>query len=203
MRSHPPALAPIFRSDHQARLLTELLLHPDEELSLSDLAHRLGIALSTVHLEVGRLVDAGVLSQRLIGRNRMLRADTGSRLVRPLTDLLLVTYGPATVIAEEFAEIDGARGVYIFGSWASRYAGEPGPPPNDLDVLVVGDTVSHLVVDAAARRAEERLRIPLNPVVVTTRRWREASDSLMAQVHASPIFTVTEAGNELAEPAAR
>lgn len=30
------------------------------------------------------------------------------------------------------------REVWIYGSWAARYAQQPGPVPGDSDVLVVG-----------------------------------------------------------------
>src|SRR6478752_10502327 len=60
MRTEAPLLAPIFRSDGQARLLSTLLLTGDE-LSVTDLAKRAGLAYPTVHREVARLVDAGIL----------------------------------------------------------------------------------------------------------------------------------------------
>ena len=40
MRSSPPRLLPLFRSDGQARVVAELFLFPDRELSLSELARR-------------------------------------------------------------------------------------------------------------------------------------------------------------------
>ena len=61
MRTEAPLLAPIFRSDGQARLLSTLLLTGDE-LSLTDLAERAGLAYPTAHREVGRLLDSGIPS---------------------------------------------------------------------------------------------------------------------------------------------
>ena len=55
MRTEAPLLAPIFRSDGQARLLSTLLLTGDE-LSVTDLAERAGLAYPTAHREVARLV---------------------------------------------------------------------------------------------------------------------------------------------------
>jgi DNA-binding transcriptional ArsR family regulator len=189
MRSIPPALLPVLRSEHQARLLVELLLDVAREETLSELARRTDTPLSTLHLEVQRLVEAGILSERVEGRNRLLRANTDSRLFRPLAELLLVTYGPAAVVAEEFGGLAGVRAVYIFGSWAARYLGDPGETPRDIDVLAVGEKVSRLAVSAAAQRAEDRLRIPVQTVVVTSARWAAATDPLVAQIQASPLFT--------------
>lgn len=192
MRSEAPALLPILRSHHQGRLLADLLLHPDEETTLTDLARRLDMALSTVHLEVGRLVDAGILRERAVGRSRLVGANGDSRFFPALSQLLLLSYGPAVVVGEEFAGLAKSTEVFIFGSWAAGYAGEIRAAPNDIDVLVVGDRVSRLDVDAAAQRCEDRLRIPVNPVVMTRARWRDRNDPLAAQIVAGPVYPVVD-----------
>jgi DNA-binding transcriptional ArsR family regulator len=192
MRSEPPPLLPILRSHHQAQLLADILLHPDEETSLTDLARRLDMAVSTVHLEVGRLIDAGILSDRQVGRSRLVRANRDGRLFAVLSQLMLLTYGPAVVIAEEFRDVGATAEVAIFGSWAARYAGTIGAAPNDIDVLVVGDKVSRLAVDAAAQRSEDRLRIQVNPVAMTQARWHGSKDPLAAQIQAGPTFSITD-----------
>ena len=66
MRTEPPLLAPIFRSDGQARLLSTMLLTGDE-LSITDLAKRADLAYPTAHREVARLMEAGILSERQVG----------------------------------------------------------------------------------------------------------------------------------------
>jgi hypothetical protein len=81
------------------------------------------------------------------------------------------------------------------------FCGEPGPPPNDVDVAVVGDKVSRLETEAAAQRAEQRLRLPVNPVVITPSRWNARSDPLSAQIRASKTHAVLV--QSAAESAAR
>jgi len=180
---------PIFRSHHQAALLAWLLLHPDREYTLTDLAHRLDVPLTTLQREAQRLVQAGILADRTLGRARLLRANPGNRATAPLTQLLEVTFGPETVIREEFA-IDNADRILIYGSWASRYQGNPGPPPNDVDVLVVGNPDRAAVYDAADR-AQTRLGMQVNPVIRTSQKWAEATDALIVQIKASPTVDVT------------
>jgi hypothetical protein len=109
---------------------------------------------------------------------------------------MLLTYGPAVVIAEEFSELATKAEVSIFGSWAARYAGTVGAAPNDVDVLVIGDKVSRLAVDAAAQRSEERLRIQVNPVVMTRARWHDHTDPLAAQIQAGAVFPVADESSE-------
>ena len=160
-----------------------LYLHPDTEYGVSDLAERLGVPLSTLHREVVRLDEAGLIASRTLGRNRLIRANANHPAAKPLTQLLEVTFGPRVVIAEEFA-IPGAKRVVIFGSWAARYAGEAGPPPNDLDVLVVGK-VDRADVYEAADRASARLGIEVNPVVRSAKQWVDPDDGLVKQIKAS------------------
>jgi len=186
MRTVGPPLLPIFRSRHQGELLTALFLQPETEHTLTELAERFELSKSTLHLEVHRLTDAGLIIGRDVGRSRLLRANVEHPASRALTELLMLTFGPQVVVAEEFAGIDGADGVVIFGSWAARYQGVSGPPPNDLDILVVGSP-DRAEVYEAADRTQQRLRMPVNPVIRSRSRWNEGADPLIQQVRTSPL----------------
>jgi DNA-binding transcriptional ArsR family regulator len=191
MRTDGPALMPVFRSQHQAELLMWLMLHPEQEYGVSDLAARLGVPLSTLHREVVRLDEAGLIASRTLGRNRLVRANAEHPAAPALTQLLEITFGPRVVVAEEFA-IPGADLVLIFGSWAARHAGHTGPPPHDVDVLVVGKVDRADLYDAADR-ARGRLGIEVNPVVRTAKQWRNPTDPLVAQIKASAFTVVLDA----------
>lgn len=192
MRSDSPVLAPTFRSRTQGDLLALVLLHPDQEWTISDLARQLHIPLTTAQSEVARLAAGGVLTTRKVGRARVVRADTASPAVAPLTQLTLVTFGPHTVIADEFAGL-GANRVIVFGSWAARYHGEPGPIPADIDVLVIGNGLSRADIYAAAERAEERLGLPVNPVLRPEQSWADPiGDALLVEVQSRPYVDVTQ-----------
>lgn len=193
MRSDAPVLLPILRSRHQADLLTVLLLHPEREYTITELSLLLSIPQSTVSSEVRRLGEAGVLSVRAVGRSRLVQANAASRLVGPLTELLVLTFGPHVVIADEFVELADVELVLIYGSWAARYHGERGRPPNDVDVLIVGSP-DRTAMHAAAARAEDRLARPVNPVVCSLERWAAAQDPLIQEIKAAPSVTVLDRG---------
>jgi DNA-binding transcriptional ArsR family regulator len=138
-KSAPPFLA-IFRTRLQGELLALLYLRPwDAAVSISDLARELGAPIPTVHREASRLVEAGLLVEIKAGRTRLVRAPEDDLVTRPLTELLAVTFGPLPVLTEFLSRMAGVSEAYIYGSWAARYLGEPGPTPVDIDVLVVGD----------------------------------------------------------------
>jgi DNA-binding transcriptional ArsR family regulator len=186
-------LWPLFRSRHQADILAWLYLHPDDEHTATALAHRFGVALTTVHREMQRLVDAGLVRDREVGRSRLYRAATDHRAAAPLAQLLALTFGPQTVIEDEFVGIDGVAGIYIYGSWAARYNGAAGRPPSDVDVLIVG-TAARADIYAAADVAQERLGLPVNPTIRTVDQWEHPSDALVTQIKTSPLVTIFEKG---------
>ena len=105
-----------------------------------------------------------------------------------LTDLLLATFGPVPVVAEEFAGL-GAIKIALFGSWAARYRGEPGPAPNDVDVLLVGE-VDREDAYEAARRAENRLGFPVNPTLLTAIRWDSGDDPLTRTITSAALVDI-------------
>jgi DNA-binding transcriptional ArsR family regulator len=185
---------PIFRSRHQAELLSVLLLHPNRDYTVSELARALHVPLSTLHREAQRLERAGIVTSRTVGRARLLRANTGNRLLRPLTDLITATFGPHTVVAEEFRTVPGVERLLIFGSWAARYHGDFGPPPNDIDVLIVGRPDRSMVYDAADR-AQDRLDLPVNPTICSPTRWSDPADTFIQQVRSSPSLDLTDTLN--------
>ena len=160
---------------------------------MTALAQQVGAPVSTLHREVERLVRAGILRDRTVGRTRLLSANTETRISRPLTELLAVTYGPLEVVADEFRGLNDVDLVAIYGSWAARYYGDLGPPPQDLDVLVVGTTPRTAVYDAA-ERTQQRLHIPVNAIISSRQRWTNRADALIQQIRTSPLMVVVDAG---------
>jgi DNA-binding transcriptional ArsR family regulator len=189
MRNSPPALLPIFRSARQAEVLAWLFLRPGEEFTLSELARRLGASPGTVHAEVERLVAAGLIADRRVGQSRLLQANTSHRAARALTELITLSFGPETVVADEFAPLQRVDLVAIYGSWARRYRGEAGRQPADIDVMVVG-TPDRDEVYAAAERAEGRLDIPVNTTVRSPAAWVASSDPLVRTARADAVVVL-------------
>ena len=163
-------LTPFVRSDGVGALLAETLGQPDEEFSLSELSRRTDVSLPVVHREVNRLVEGGVLLDRHEGRNRLVRANREHPLFVQMSSIIEATYGPVPILREAFAAVDGASKVFIYGSWAARRAGEGGPFPNDIDVLVVGDAPRRALADIAGR-AGEALRLPVNVTRLSPGEW--------------------------------
>lgn len=189
MRPSAPPLLPIFRSRLVGDLLGLLLADPARKWTADDLARRTAAPYPTVTKELRRLTDAGLLQSESLGRTKLVWADTTNPYFRPLSELVLRSFGPPLVIAEEFETLEGIDDLYIFGSWAARAAGSPGRTPHDVDVLVLGRPDRDEVYDAA-NRAERRLGREVNTTIRSTEQWNEAQDGFARTVKSSPMLPV-------------
>jgi len=182
-------LAPVLRSETQARLLAAVLLQPDREASIAELARETGSDPGNLHSEVERLVQAGILADRRVGRTRLLRAGD-SALVGPLADLLLLGYGPKTAVEDALTDIPDIEQAFIGGSWAARYHGQAGAFPHDVDVIVVGkpnrDDVTEAVIEALRAVGHDGQVIFRSPTA-----WREAKDTFTRTAKDSPLVELT------------
>src|SRR5262245_22017483 len=119
MKVPAPSLAPILRSDAQGRILARVLTDPEAAYSLSDLVAWSKTSMPTVLREVERAERAGIVTTEKIGPTRLVRTNPSHPLHDAVRRIVLATYGPPPVIAEEFDTIAGADAVVLFGSWAA------------------------------------------------------------------------------------
>ena len=196
MKAQPPPLLPLLRSRLQADLLTLILLNPEREWTLTELAQRVGSSVATSQREVSRAEHAGVVTSRRLGNTRLVTAAPGP-LTEPLTELLLRSFGPHQVIAEELADVTGIAQAFLFGSWAARYTGQPGRAPADLDVLVLGNP-DRDDLDDAAQRASIRLNREVNVTIRSLTWWHEGTDGFHTEITNRPLIPLPlqEAGHE-------
>ncbi|CNE00890.1 Uncharacterised protein [Mycobacterium tuberculosis] len=186
VRARAPEQLPIFRSRLQGELLARLLLGPVREVSMLDLAVMLRTDLASVMREVERLARAGLLTLRRSLAGRLVTRNTASPLYRPLAHLLMLTFGPAAVVAEEFGRLPSVQEVYLFGGWAERSEHPQGDGPVDVEVLVIGDLGPDTAFDTA-QEAAARLGLPVHPVVRTSAQWEDDTDPFLREIRAAPL----------------
>lgn len=182
-------LAPVLRSETQARLLAAVLLQPNREASIADLARETGSDPGNLHSEVERLVQAGILADRRVGRARLLRAGD-SALIGPLANLLLLGYGPKPALERALTDVPGIKQAFIGGSWAARYQGQAGAFPHDVDVIVVGtpnrDGVTKAVIEALRAVGHDG-----QVIFRSVSAWRDAKDAFTRTAKDNPLVGLT------------
>lgn len=142
-----------------------------------------------VHREVTRLLDGGVLVERTVGRSRLVRANVDYPLLRPLTEMVQAGYGPVRVLSDLLRNQRGVREAYIFGSWAARRAGVSGPPPRDIDLVVVGDATQR-ELHALAAMATKDLGQDVNITRVDPAAWLDQTNAFVKTIRSRPMTPI-------------
>jgi hypothetical protein len=115
MRNVPPGLLPILRSRTLGQLLAWLVIHPDTEYTISELARIVNAKMTTTQRDVNHLAQAQLVTARTVGRNRMIRANKDHPTFEPLSRVMEFTFGPVPAVAAAFAAVE-ADMILIFGS---------------------------------------------------------------------------------------
>ena len=160
MRTAPPSLLPLFRSDMQVSLLGLLILQPGRTWTLHELARTLAAPESSVHRELARAVDAGIAVRDRRSRPHRYEANVDSPAYSSLRELLEQTVGMPERLRHALATVDGVHAAAIHGSWAT---GKPGTS-SDVDVIAIaeGDPIP---VRRALRQAGRKVGREIDLVV--------------------------------------
>lgn len=189
MKPRVPTLAPIFRSDTQARMLAALYLHPNREYRATELAKEAEVSLPTILRDIGRLAESGYIVERTSGRNRYLTVNVDHPIFESLASVLRYAYGPLAVLPGILATIPGVDEAYVFGSWAARYHGITGADPDDIDVVAVGNAERMKIYEAASE-ATTVLGREVNIRTVSTEDWQHATDLFIKTVKEGPLVSI-------------
>ncbi len=147
MSSH---LAELLFKGYRRRVLGLLLQYPDKQYHVREIARLTGTVAGTLHKELTRLAEAGVLVKEVVGNQVQYRANIECPVYEELRGILEKLTGSVreegkasqtkmSEIIEKYrsqilllAKENGVRNVRVFGSMARNEAG----PDSDLDLLV-------------------------------------------------------------------
>lgn len=173
----------------RVRVLRELLLHPERELYLRELAARAGVSLSSAQRESARLTAAGLLRRSDRGNQTFYRAETRSPLYPELRSLLLKTVGLGEALRDALGRAGDIRLAFVYGSLA---AGDE-RPGSDVDLVVVGGARPRSISDRLTD-VERLIGRPVNSVVLTpdefSARLRKTDRFLSAVLKGPKIFVI-------------
>ena len=185
-------------SPYRRQLLAKLLLRPDEQFHVRELARMTGISAGSLHRELKAMAESGLLLREKVGNQVFYRADTHCPIYEELASIFRKTIGLASLLHNALSELAGKIQVaFVFGSMASGQQ----KTGSDIDVCVLGD-VSLLEVVKALSSVHETLRREINPAVMTAEEFVEQSvkqDGFVRRVLSEPKVFVMEDEVELAK----
>ena len=168
-RPTPTEPGALLFGDNHRRLLGLLLMRPEQNFHVREIARLTGLDAGNVHRELKRMASAGLVTSARVGNQLRYQADRSCPIFEELTGIIRKTTGMADVLREALAPLaDRITVAFVFGSVAK---GEEGPR-SDIDLMVVGDVPFEEVVQVTYA-AHETLRREVNPVVMPTDKFRK------------------------------
>jgi predicted nucleotidyltransferase len=188
----------LFPATYRRRVLALLLLHPERRLHVREIARLTRTVPGTLHRELSRLHQAGLLEQERVGNQVQYGANRKSPVYEELASILRKTAGVADVLIEALAPLaEKILFALVFGSIAR--GGETAG--SDVDVLIVGDAEFREVV-AALYPAQTAIGRDVNPKVFSMKEWKaklRAKDSFAREVLSKPKILLIGDERELEE----
>ena len=174
---------------YRQRILGTLLLHPEQTYHVRELARMTNTTAGTLHKELSRLAESGLLLREKQGNQIRYQANRQCPIYSELASVFRKTTGLADVITAAIqplaANIELAL---IFGSVAR---GEE-TAASDIDLLVVGN-VGFAELVKALYPAQKALAREINPVVLSQAEYQQriaSNDSLIQQIQSQPTITL-------------
>lgn len=149
---------------YRQRILGELLLHPESSYHVRELARVTNTTAGTLHKELSKLAEAGLLLREEQGNQVRYQANRQCPIYGELASLFRKTTGLADVLAHALHPLaDSIKTALIFGSVAR---GEE-TTSSDVDLLIVGD-VGFADAVKALHPAQTVLSREINPVIYSS-----------------------------------
>jgi predicted nucleotidyltransferase len=166
------SLAEALFSRVQLRVLTLLFGQPDRSFHASEIIRLAASGSGAVQRELKRLSDAELIEVTASGNRKLYRAKRGSPLFEDLHGLVIKTSGlvePLQAALQPLAKhIEAA---FVYGSVAKG----SDTASSDIDLMIIADDLAYGDIYKALQKAEDKLRRPVNPNLMTTREWRRKS----------------------------
>lgn len=189
-------LAEILFKDYRRRVLALLLLNPDKRYHVREIARITGTVAGTLHKELARLAEAGILARQNVGNQVQYFADKNCPIFDELASILRKTSGLVEVLANALAPLEEKIAIaLVFGSMANARE----TSSSDVDLLVIGD-IDFVDVVKVIYPCQDRLQREINPKVYTQKEWRRLlakKNSFSKEVMKQPKLFIIGAKDEL------
>ncbi|SDF90546.1 nucleotidyltransferase domain-containing protein [Dyella sp. 333MFSha] len=192
------ALNALFDGQRQ-KALGWLLLNPDCDVHVRDLARRTGAHAGSLHRELASLASAGLITRTLVGNQVRYQANRAFPIFNELASIFRKTSGLCGVLREALLPLEErVDTAFVYGSMAKGTA----TLTSDVDLFVIGQLAfSELLV--ALHPYQASLQREINPCLYSRDEYtRKLSlrDAFIQDVIAQPKIFITGSDDDLGQP---
>ena len=166
---HDPMLELLF-SEYRRKVLSLLFIEAGRAFHVREIARRTATQAGTLHKELSRLAESGILLRQRQGNQICYQANADCLIFPELAAIFRKVCGPAECLRQTLAAFgESIERAFIFGSVASGKA----TAASDIDVLIVGK-LSFAEVIQAVYPLQATLGREINPKLYSPEEWRAA-----------------------------
>jgi DNA-binding transcriptional ArsR family regulator len=181
---------------YRKKVLSLLLLHPDTDYHVRELARQTDTTAGTLHKELARLAGAGLLLRKEQGNQVRYQANRQCPVFAELAGLLRKTTGASELLAAALAPLQPPLAL-IFGSIASGTE----TATSDVDLLIITD-LSFAKVVRAIHPVQAELAREINPVLYSAQEFKrrvQAQDPFIQTVLDKPKIFLRGTEHDLSQ----
>ena len=163
-RRHGTSLGDALFGATQQRVLALLFGHPDRSFFASEIITRTGSGSGAVQRELARLLESGLVTMEVSGRQKHYRADPASPIFAELRSIVRKTFGVAEPLRAALGPFaDRIVAAFVYGSVAAQ----KDTALSDIDLFVISDELTYGEVFAALEATHLEIGRPINATVYT------------------------------------
>ncbi|SNY45939.1 transcriptional regulator, ArsR family [Arsukibacterium tuosuense] len=184
-----PSLADLLFKEYRRQVLALLLLRPDQSYHVREIARLTNTQPGTLHKELTKLADAGILKKALQGNQLYYQADTNCIVFEELASIMRKTSGLVDVLRLALQPVTGQlQFAAVYGSVASGKA----TANSDVDLLLVGD-LGFAEAIKLLYPAQQQLGREINPKLYSLNEWHKAvagQSGFIQQLLTDPLLPI-------------
>ena len=186
----------IFPNRYRRAVLAMLLMNPQRQVHLRELARLTGASAGTLKKELDSLTQVGLLKVKKVGNQSHFSANIQHPVFPDLANLIRKTSGLHDVLASALQPVaDDIEVAFVFGSVASALD----TANSDVDVMVIGP-VSFGRVAGALYDAQSLIGREINPKVMSREEWeakRQEGQTFVTEVILKPKLFIAGGPDDL------
>ncbi|HEV7608946.1 MAG TPA: nucleotidyltransferase domain-containing protein [Steroidobacteraceae bacterium] len=158
----------------QLKVLQLIFLHPDRSFFASELIALAASGSGAVQREIARLVESGLVSQTVVGRQRHYQANADSPIFDELRGIIVKIAGIPDRLSAALRPLTNRIAFAILYGSIAKGTSKSG---SDIDVLIVGDGIKLEELHSAFESTERTLRRKIHPTLYSLEEFKRRQKS--------------------------
>lgn len=194
------SLADALFSTTQQRVLGLLFGQPGRSFYANELMALTGGGSGAVQRELARLSLSGLVTQRVIGRQKHYQANPDAPIYAELCGIASKTMGLAEPLRQALAPLaSGIHAAFVYGSVAKRQD----TASSDIDLMIVSDELGYPDLYTVLEDLTRQLGREVKPTIYSRLQWAQRAargDGFLKRVLAQPRIWLIGDDDAIAEP---